>query len=123
MKHRAPTRNTKFMPHTPTTDATFNGPSRLDVGRTCTPPPSPKPMLRPAIVFGKLLSEEHTKLGNIFDLLTFQKRQQPEGIYFMQNNQNNHKMFSGTDCHKDKCIGMELASERNRVRVCMAILR
>jgi hypothetical protein len=31
-------------------------------------------------------------------------------------------MFNGTYCHKNKSIGMELALERNKVKVCMAIL-
>jgi hypothetical protein len=52
MNHKTPTINIKLMPHNPTTDATFNGVSRLDVGQTYTLPPSPKPMLRPIIVLG-----------------------------------------------------------------------
>jgi len=32
-------------------------------------------------------------------------------------------MFSGINYHKNKSIGMELASERSKVKVCMAIVK
>jgi hypothetical protein len=41
----------------------------------------------------------------------------------MHNKQNYHNMFSGIHYHEDKFIGIELALEKNKVRVCMAILR
>ncbi len=41
----------------------------------------------------------------------------------MHNKQNDHNMFNGIHYHKDKFIGIKLASKRNRMKVCMAILR